>query len=524
MNKNIKIIIILIILFCFVAVELLHISPIFQPLPNRDSGVFLYVSERILEGEIPYKDIWDHKAPLIYYFDALGLSVKGGSLWGVWLIEVISLYIASILSFFGMKKIWGSVSAWAGTIIWLQTLPFFLISGNFVEEYTLPFIFGIFWLLARMDFETKSKTYFWVGILSGIVFWIRPNGISIPLAIGILLLTNTLNPFKRKHAIKGILSFFVGVLSVFILISGYFLFADSLKEMVDQVFKFNFLYLDSGATFISRFLQYLENFLILPVLLTFVGSAWLTGVVFIFRNLEMNKAHRKILSLIIIALPLELFLSNLSGFGYRHYFITWVPIIGLVTGWFAFFVLQKSNFDKITFKGTAISLKIVIVFILFVSISPTNPSIFVNLSKIFSSLIERGQIPYFGYSDEEKNIIDYINSNTERSDYLLLWGNEVKYNFITSRLAPSKYAYAYMLENSKYVRQEMITEFIDALAKNKPLIIATGKTNQKVEPIVCNPCEDIYDEQISTFVSENYLKIDSIGGNNWPVYQYIGGN
>ncbi len=522
MNKHIKILIILLILFCFSVAELIHLSPVFQPLPSRDSGVFLYTAERILEGDIPYKDIWDHKAPLIYFIDALGLLVKGGSLWGVWLIEVMSLFTAAAFSYFGMKKVWGSIAAWAGTVIWLQTLPFFLISGNFVEEFTLPFIFGIFWLFTQIELKTKSKLYFWIGTFSGIIFWIRPNGIGIPISIGILLLFKVFTANERKETYLHLRNYFAGVLSVFILISGYFLINNSFKEMIDQVFKFNFIYVNSGATFISRFQQYYEKYLFLPNLFNFTGAAWLIGFVFIKSNQDINKNHRRILSLILIAFPIEFFLSNLSGFGYRHYFITWVPIIGLITGWFSFFILQKSNFERITFKGTTIPLKIAIIGLIFVSIYPSNPSIFINLYNISSSIVVRGQIPYYGFSPGEKEIIDYINLTTDENDYLLLWGNEVKYNFITGRLAPSKYSYAYMLENSQYVRQEMVTEFINDLAKNKPLIIDTSLTNKKVQSIVCNPCEDKYNQQISNFMKENYLKIDSISSNNWPVYQYVG--
>ena len=53
-------------------------------LPDRDSGVFLYIGSRILEGEVPYRGIWDHKGPLIYYINALGIALTPGSEYGVW--------------------------------------------------------------------------------------------------------------------------------------------------------------------------------------------------------------------------------------------------------------------------------------------------------------------------------------------------------------------------------------------------------------------------------------------------------
>ncbi len=52
-------------------------------MPERDSGVFLYVDGQILDGRIPYRDVWDHKGPILYYLNALGLTVANGSMMGV---------------------------------------------------------------------------------------------------------------------------------------------------------------------------------------------------------------------------------------------------------------------------------------------------------------------------------------------------------------------------------------------------------------------------------------------------------
>lgn len=34
---------------------------------DRDEGAFLAVAQRILHGSIPYRDVFDHKGPGIYY-------------------------------------------------------------------------------------------------------------------------------------------------------------------------------------------------------------------------------------------------------------------------------------------------------------------------------------------------------------------------------------------------------------------------------------------------------------------------
>src|SRR5687768_3404549 len=87
-------ILILFLLLASVIIVALPASPRFMSFPGRDSGVYLYVASKILDGDIPYRDVWDHKSPGIYYLNALGLWLANGSLWGVWGVEAITWGIA----------------------------------------------------------------------------------------------------------------------------------------------------------------------------------------------------------------------------------------------------------------------------------------------------------------------------------------------------------------------------------------------------------------------------------------------
>lgn len=85
-NQTIYIFLIFLILILIVGILSL---PTKENIPGRDSGVFLYIGQQILDGSIPYRDIWDHKGPVIYYINAVGLFIGHGSLWGVWLVQLI---------------------------------------------------------------------------------------------------------------------------------------------------------------------------------------------------------------------------------------------------------------------------------------------------------------------------------------------------------------------------------------------------------------------------------------------------
>ncbi|MEI2692214.1 MAG: glycosyltransferase family 39 protein [Anaerolineae bacterium] len=150
--------------------------------------MFLYVGWRILNGEIPYLHIWDHKPPLIFYLNALGLWLTGGSKWGVWLIELAALLLAAGLGFKLVKRIFGTTAAVVSLSLWLASLTLVIEGGNLTTEYTLPLQFACLWLVARLD-EPKHETrqLFAIGLLCGLIFWTKQSLTGIAGAIALYL-------------------------------------------------------------------------------------------------------------------------------------------------------------------------------------------------------------------------------------------------------------------------------------------------------------------------------------------------
>ena len=66
----------LVLLFLFLPASLLYYGNPLDHLPGTDNGVFLYGGQQLLAGKTPYLDFWDHKGPLIYFINAIGLDRK----------------------------------------------------------------------------------------------------------------------------------------------------------------------------------------------------------------------------------------------------------------------------------------------------------------------------------------------------------------------------------------------------------------------------------------------------------------
>ena len=105
-----------------------------------DSSIFMYVGQGILDGLLPYKDIMDHKGLLLYFYNALCLSIGGYSGIGFIIIEIISLFIAHIFIFKSAVFLTDRKIALLSTIsAFLFTIPLFM-GGNITESWVLPYL------------------------------------------------------------------------------------------------------------------------------------------------------------------------------------------------------------------------------------------------------------------------------------------------------------------------------------------------------------------------------------------------
>src|ERR1044071_9246058 len=105
-------------------------NPYNMTLPSRDSGVFLYVGWRLLNGDIPYRDVWDHKPPLIYFVDALGIALTPGSLWGIWILQLFFIFFTLLFVYKLLDQEFGVYAALAGCITLSSGLLTILEKGN----------------------------------------------------------------------------------------------------------------------------------------------------------------------------------------------------------------------------------------------------------------------------------------------------------------------------------------------------------------------------------------------------------
>lgn len=479
---------------------LLPLSPAFMPLVYRDSGVFLYTGWRILNGQVPYLNVWDHKPPIIFFINSLGLAFANNSRWGVWLIEFISLFFAAYIGFKLLQKALGSFPAIVGTLFWLLTLVFVIEGGNLTEEYALPLQFAALWLFySTSEPNIKKWKYFLIGLLGCIAFFTKQTSIGIWVAIIIFLTFKAVTSGQIKNWFIEILYISLGVFSVCIPIVLYFGIHGAFTQFINATFEYNFIYASAIKGFKNRLFPITNG--IKPLVTTglfqfsMIGSI-IASIIVVFKK-EVIQKQITLLTIGLIDLPIEFLLISGSGNAYSHYYISILPILGIFAGFAFWFLLTSLKFWGI--KNDILS---------FLTIGTV-------LIILWSSFNDYNKQRRAYENNNNTSIINYITSTTSPDDYVLLWGAESSINYYSERISPTRFVYQYPLYMQRYTSEKMILEFMDDVIQNNPKLIIDTK-NPSTPMYVFPIKSESIDEKIS-YLQSNYHFVENI--NSWSIYE-----
>lgn len=506
-------------------------SPLFREMPDRDPGVFLYIGDHILHGQIPYRDVWDHKPPLIFYIDALGLFIGGGSVWGVWFLELVSLSIAAVIGFILLDRAFGFVPAVFGSVAWITSLGLVLEGGNYTEEFALPFQFAALYLFWQSE---KQGRYAWRGFFIGVMlaacFLLKPTLVGVPLSVIIFLLLDR-GLSRRWSALLAELGvIFAGAAVVFSLVVAYFAANNAFNSLVDMVLRYNFVY--STTTLQDKVAAVLDGISLTAAIAVFALVAWAIGMYVAWRARD-QVGDRCLLYVSLIGLPVEFLLAATSGRSFGHYYIAWLPVFAVLMGFFAYSLVEGAIARRLRPPGEAkrsphTSIIGLVALLLALGFLP---------ARELASQVALGK----GLGDPRRQAAQYVSNSTRQGDYVLVWGGEPGVNFIARREAPTRFIYQYPLYRRGYQSAEKVNEFLRSLMANRPaLIIDTSPTTEFVPPIdqarraqwtsAIRDAEQRGTATIDTpkllpemdrvfeYIATNYTLIGATADNQWPIY------
>lgn len=479
---------------------------------GRDSGMYAYVGSHLLQGKTPYLTAWEHKPPAIFFINAAGLWLGGGTRWGIWAVELLFLLGASLTAFEALKRFFGVWPALLACLLWLPGLSLVLEGGNFTEEYSLLFSFAALLLFSRLLRDPESL---WLHAALGLVFGLsvltRPNNAGVPLTI---ILTELLLVALRRRplapTLRGLAATGVGFIVPLAAAAGYFASRGALQAAFDAGFIYNLSY-GGQADFAGAFISGIHN-------LGFAAGVGLIGLWLAFEGLlgqVRSRAFDPLLLWLGLDFIVEVALSGLSGLNYPHYFMCWLPWIAVAAA-----LVFERLFASSSQWFQRFSLPVLLAAILALALSSLNT--LAVYAGAFGRLAARTD------AVRSELLPEYVNEHTQPGQTVLVWGGEAGVNFLSGRDAPTAH-FQYGILVPSPITDRISLQFYQDLTSHPPAMILDGSLGDSSGDLVPlstpNPVEwsaahhqyaPLYLQQFFNFVHTNYIYRTTVA--RVPVY------
>lgn len=258
---------------CFLFLFSYSTSPLYR-FEGYDSSIFKILGAGILHGKVLYRDLFDHKGPLLFFIESFGYQLTGSKN-GIFLLQCLNLtlcifFMIKTIQLFDVKWINVAFSLFVGFIFLSSVFQ----EGNQCEEWELLFVVLPIYLVCRdkiLHLNHPPVYSLIYGICIGSILCIRMNDIVIP--VGLLLSILFVCLFKERQGmlvLKNISLFCLGCLIVFLPFFIYFLSNNALDEAVYGIFTHNFRYATEGTFLLLPQLKFRMAMLFGPIVALFL--------------------------------------------------------------------------------------------------------------------------------------------------------------------------------------------------------------------------------------------------------------
>ena len=74
-------------------------SPLYPINDWLDANAFFTVGKGMFNGMVPYRDLYDHKGPILYVLHGIAWMISNKDFFGVWILEIIACYFLLLYSY-----------------------------------------------------------------------------------------------------------------------------------------------------------------------------------------------------------------------------------------------------------------------------------------------------------------------------------------------------------------------------------------------------------------------------------------
>lgn len=491
---------------------------LFVSVLDKDESIYILGADSLLNGNLPYIEIWDNKPPGIFILFSLTMLILGKSIVSIRILSIIATTFTSYFLYsIGAtidKKQGGKIGLLAGGLYAIFSLHNDGAAAN-AEILFAPLVTGAFLLLFQNRKPSNIKVFL-IGLILGIGMQIKY--LVVMDVLGLIVLgslfkkeeeaeskkenrkpqnkVQTIEIFKNVSfsLFKFYIILGVGLILPAVIIAVIYQFSGYFDEYVYATLTANSKYVAmlnfSWSDLLSRFRkQALGNILLWLCLF------WSPVYLFVFARGKF-KQERNLIYL-FLWFSCAFFAVLLSKRFYNHYFLQLLPPLCLISGYVIIKSVhlpqQKSrdhNLDEEVRKpektvminpqkfsiGFPSALPNILLFLIL--IYPFAQAGYNKLSKNLEFIHYRYIKKIDTWDDREALISKYLRQRIRSTDYIYVVNYEPIIYYLVPTKIPTKYAFSsHLTAMSQILPTDALQELDKIIAKNPHYILLAEKDN-----------------------------------------------
>jgi 4-amino-4-deoxy-L-arabinose transferase-like glycosyltransferase len=451
---------------------------------ERDEGVYATIAQGVLDGQVPYRDLFDNKPPLVYAWYAFSFTLFGESVFAPRILAAICLSLTTLALFNQARMVLPMPAArFAAALFAVSTgLPWVALHANTEAYMLLPLVSSLMFFTIGMR-DGRLRWFVIAGALAGLAVMTKQVAMWNLLALAMVALV-----WHRRTAenswqwIAPTASLFAGTLATMALVALPFTLMGALDDLIYANLSYNWLYIN----FLS-YAERLSNFGYGLLFFTAVAAPFVAGALAGLVILLRKRAAVMDYVLILWAVASAIGVAS-GGRFFPHYFLQLMPSLAVLTG-----IVVYDRFVNGSSHVISRPAWIVATFLIVVSVGTT--SVLYLAPRQAQEQVVSSVYHQKGWEASSEELGAYIKQRTDEDDLIFNYGRESQIYFYADRSPAITYFYDWVLEFD----EALFPEVLAGLEASQPVYFIDS-----VQAPLFDDWQAAHPQELRDFLAEHY--------------------
>lgn len=478
----------LLLLLCLLPI-LLFLPAMGAPF-ERDEGAYATIAQGVLDGKVPYRDLFDNKPPLIYGWYALSFALFGESVWAPRIVASLLLSLTT-LAVFGQAKLVmpRGVAYTAAAVFALCTgLPWVALHANTEAYMLLPLVTS----LIAFTLGVRSERLWWFvacGALGGLA--VMTKQVAIWNVIALAVVAASWRPPESDSLIvrfRPALCILAGAAASISLVVLPFLVNGSAGDLIYANLQYNWLYV-GALSMAQRLLNAGYGLLLFFGVAAPVIVAGAAGLLTIWRERRRQTYYAVAAWAVGSAVGVAT-----GGRFFPHYFLHLLPALAILSAVVFYESWQRGGPAAVSKPVLAVAIALVVIS------AGTNAVLYIFPTQA-EHVVAENVYHQKAWEEHGDELGEFIKRRTDPGDTIFNLGRESYVYFYADRQPPGRYFYDWAVNYDERNLEELL---VDLRAARPKYIIDSA-----LQPLFDN-YDDSHPAALMQFIQNNYRYVGQI--------------